>query len=59
VLAGIAATAGLETSTVVAVMTGAPTDVGPVDPEDRAPVRLGSYLDVRRFFMQELGLEPV
>lgn len=62
VLAGITATPGLERATVVAVMTGAPNDEEPagagrteaVEP----PVRLGSYLDVRRFFVDVLGLEP-
>ena len=58
VLAGIAATPGLESATVVAVMTGAPAEAGTGD-RARQPVRLGSYLDVRRFFVEELDLEPL
>jgi threonine dehydratase len=57
VLAGVATTPGLEGKTVVAVMTGATG--GPAPRRAAAePVRLGSYLEVRRFFVEELGLEP-
>ena len=57
VLAGIASTPGLDEATVVAIMTGALPD-GPDEGRAAEPVRLASYLDVRRFFIEELGLEP-
>ena len=58
VLAGIAATPGLERATVVAVLTGASSDAQPVG-TPAEPVKLASYMDVRRYFVDELGLEPV
>ncbi len=58
VLAAIAAVPELSGATVAAIMTGAPIGETPAAPAD-PPIRLTSYLDVRRFFVEELGLEPV
>ncbi len=58
VLAGIAATPGLGDATVVAVMTGARHDDDDDDAPAAAPISLDSYLEVRTFFEEQLGLRP-
>ena len=61
VLAGVEAVRDrLAGKSVVAVMTGA-GDQWPVDPapEEDGAVRLSSYLEVRAFFIDTLGLAPV
>lgn len=58
VLAGIAATRELSRSTVVAIMTGSPPGPPPRAQEGE-PISLASYLEVRRWFVETLGLQPV
>lgn len=59
VLGGLAATEGLGDADVVAVITGARHVFSDEPPGGPEPIRLGSYLEVRDYFENVLGLEPV
>jgi len=64
VLAGIAATPGLEDKQVAAIMTGragGPTAPAATDPEapSKQATQAESYLDVRTLLIEQLQLEPV
>ncbi|MCP4872874.1 MAG: PLP-dependent lyase/thiolase [Proteobacteria bacterium] len=58
VLAGLAAMPGLEGADVVAVITGAHRPPPELTDEHPEPVALGSYLEVRDYFVDVLSLEP-
>ncbi|MEE2830460.1 MAG: PLP-dependent lyase/thiolase [Myxococcota bacterium] len=58
VLAGIEATRGLESETVVAILTGSGEALPPCE-EAEPLAEINSYLDVRHFFTEELGTEPL
>lgn len=58
VLAGLAAMPGLDGADVVAVITGAHRPAPVLPPAPPEPISLGSYLEVRDYFTDVLGLEP-
>ncbi len=58
VLASLQQAEGLEDQTVVAVMTGRSGAAATEGAPERTPVSLSSYLEVRSWLEDRLGLEP-